>query len=72
MTERQPLTDEQNEELEQIFNAIAEHGDKLNEWERGFINDNHQRWEQYGKNNYITEKQWTTLLKIYKKVTEGE
>jgi hypothetical protein len=68
MAEKIPLTDSQNEELEALFYTISEHEDVLNEWEKGFFNDNYERWQKFGKNIYITEKQWAVLFKIRDKI----
>ena len=66
----QGLTDDQAEELEEMFNSIMGDTAKLNDWEKGFIEDNHSRYEQYGKQTYLSAKQWEIIYKIYKKVQD--
>lgn len=68
---QETLSDDQVEELEDMFRLIDSNMEKINEWEKGFIEDNRHRLEQYGKRTYLTTKQWETIYKIYKKVEDA-
>jgi len=64
------LTDDQNEELEEMLECINNNPEKLNQWEKDFADDNYKRWQKYGKNIFLSEKQWEVIIKLYNKAQE--
>lgn len=67
----QKPTEEEFDELESILNTAKDAPvNRLSEWERGFIEDTFNRYEKYGKNILLSEKQWAVLRKIYDACTE--
>ena len=58
------LTNDEVEELEQILARAGDGMDQLNDWERGFINDQQKRFDQYGADIRLSPKQWAALRKI--------
>jgi hypothetical protein len=50
------------EDIEQMLSTCAEHGSRLTEWERGFVES---LTDQFEEKTTISEKQLVTLEKIY-------
>ena len=61
------LTDDQNEELEEMLECINNNHEKLNQWEKDFADDNYKRWQKYGKETFLSMKQWEIIVKLYDK-----
>lgn len=64
-----PLTEEQEERLGSIFEVLD--GAKLNDWERGFLKDQKERYDKYGAGLSLSPKQWACLDKMVEKVNKG-
>lgn len=64
------LTLEQEEKVRFTLDTIAEHRAQLNDWERGFFDDQVKRFEEFGARMTLTPKQWAILDKMYQKATE--
>ena len=65
------LTLEQEEKLQFTLDTIAEHRAVLNDWERGFFDDQVKRFEEHGAKMFLSPKQWAVLNKMYEKATEA-
>lgn len=57
------------ESLTDMLQAIEPERPALNAWERGFIDDQVKRFDQYGADIRLSPKQWSAIRKIYEKVT---
>lgn len=64
-----PLTTEQEDRLNAIFEALD--GAKLNDWERGFLKDQVDRYNKYGAGLSLSPKQWSCLDKMVEKTNRG-
>ena len=62
------LTEKGTERLQEILDATTDVGHKLNSWERGFLDDQRERFEAFGGSIFMSRKQWDVLEKIYAKV----
>lgn len=65
-----PLSSEQEEKLNTFFQEL-EGAPRLNDWEKGFLKDQVERYKQYGAGMNLSPKQWAVLNKMYEKVTEA-
>ena len=63
-----PLDLDQHQELTEFFTDINEHSHKLTNWELGFTNDMKDRFQKYGGNTIISEKQWEIVRRIQNKI----
>jgi len=52
------------EYLEEIINYCFDHP-KLSPWEKKFMTDMKQRFDQYKERIMVSEKQWAVLERIY-------
>ena len=50
--------------LEALVDAIKQDDMRLNDWERSMGGDMVKRFEKFGKNTYVSEKQWNALKRI--------
>lgn len=64
------LGDDQYDELCNIFLEVDESGMELNDRESDFFEEQRQRFERYGRDTYVSGKQWDWLRDIYKRATE--
>lgn len=65
-----PLTEDQEEKFNVIVAESQDELKKLNDWERGFLKDQIERYEKYGAGLSLSPKQWNVLNKIHEKVTD--
>lgn len=54
--------------LEQVITAAKDNFDELSEWEQGFMVSTEERYQLYGANSRVSDKQWTILDRIYSNV----
>lgn len=50
--------------LEALLDAIQQDDLRMNDWERSFSGDMVKRFEKYGRDTYVSEKQWNAIKKI--------
>lgn len=62
-----PLTTEQEEYLNAIFDYLDEPG-KMTEWETAFMKSQKERYDQYGLDTRVSPKQWNVIHKVGKKL----
>lgn len=64
------MTEEENDHIQLILNAYAEFGDDadLTDWERGFMDDQVKRYEQYGDRTRFSDKQMEVINRVYGKL----
>lgn len=64
------MTEEENDHIQLILNAYTEFGDdaELTAWERGFMDDQIKRYEQYGDRTRFSEKQMEAINRVYGKL----
>lgn len=64
------MTEEENDHIELVLNAYAEYGDDadLTDWERGFMDDQVKRYEQYGARTRFSDKQMEVINRVYGKL----
>lgn len=64
------MTEEENDHIELVLNAYAEYGDDadLTDWERGFMDDQVKRYEQYGARTRFSDKQMEVIDRVYSKL----
>lgn len=63
------ITAAENEQLQEILNAVDPKGPGLTDWQKGFMKDQHERYQKYGANIFLSPKQWAALKDAYEKVT---
>jgi hypothetical protein len=64
------LSDEQETKLANILETCLEGRKQLNDWERGFLDDQAKRYDEYKSRMSLSPKQWAILDKMYEKVTD--
>lgn len=62
------ISEEYADRLELILNGAQEYEGELTDWERGFIQDTVERYEKYGTNIRVSDKQWVILERIWGKL----
>jgi len=62
------LGEDQVNYLVKLFEACEAQHDKITKWETDFVDDQKERWEKYGADIRVSDKQWNVLNKIAKKV----
>lgn len=50
--------------LAAVLDAYKQDDQRVNDWERGFLKDMSTRFEKYGKNTYVSEKQWNAIKRV--------
>lgn len=66
------ITDDHYKELDQLFKTCLDHDDALSVWEQAFISDFVDKFEEYGTDIRISDKQQAILDRIRDKlVKEG-
>ncbi len=60
------------EYLQSIFDAYEANKGECNDWEQGFMNDNQRRFEEYGAEMHLSEKQWAIIRKVGTKYSVHE
>lgn len=50
--------------LEELFAAFDHDATKTSDWEHGFIKDQMDRWNSWGSDIRLSEKQWAVLERI--------
>ncbi len=58
------LEEEEMNYLQGIFDAFEAGPEECNDWERGFMTDNATRFNQYGAETHLSEKQWAIIRKV--------
>lgn len=66
------LGEAENNRLKHVLETLTERRDEMNDFERGFVADQVDRYEKYKANIFMSEKQWNVLNKAYKAVTGEE
>lgn len=64
-----PLTQEQAILLQGMLDEIND--DHLKGWDRRFITDQRQRWEEHGASIGLSPKQWQQIRRIHQNATGG-
>jgi hypothetical protein len=64
------MTEEENDDILVKLNAYQEFGDEadLTDWERNFMDDQLQRYEQYKDRTRFSDKQMDVINRIYGKL----
>jgi hypothetical protein len=50
--------------LEAVVDVYGQDDLRLNDWERGFMKDMAIRFKKYGRDTFISDRQWTAIKKI--------
>ena len=50
--------------LAAVLDAYKQDDQRVNDWERGFLKDMSARFDKYGKNTYVSEKQWNAIKRV--------
>lgn len=58
------MDDQHFEFLQSVMEAYKQDDMRLNDWERGFFGDMQKRFEKYGRNTYVSEKQWNAIKRV--------
>jgi hypothetical protein len=58
------LTLDQALYLDAILSAFTEDSEACNAWERGFLKDNLDRYEEEGSDAFFSKKQWEIVIRI--------
>ena len=59
-----PLTDDENEWVIGLLEAYDGNEKETSEWRRGFMADQIDRHSKYGKDMFLSPKQWNVLKKV--------
>lgn len=59
-----PLSEREDEYLQNVLAACGERMKELSEWERGFIEDQQKRYDEYGNDIWMSEKQWGVIDRV--------
>lgn len=64
------MTEEENDRIETILNGYREFGEDadLTDWERGFMDDQIRRFEEYGSRTRFSDKQMDIIERVYGKL----
>lgn len=64
------MNEEEQDDIETKLNAYTEFGDDANltDWERGFMDDQIKRYEQYGARTRFSDKQMDVINRVYGKL----
>lgn len=65
------MTEDECMYLERILAKAAANHNKLNSWEKSFVEDTNARYEKYGADTRMSPKQWQVLDNIDKNI-DGE
>jgi len=63
------ISEEYSAYLEDLF-VLTESHSKINSWERKFLDDMKERYEQHGNGMFVSPKQKNILCKIEAKIGE--
>lgn len=66
------LTQEEEERLHNLLQTLEGCTKALSDWERNFLADQSNRYQQYGSKIFMSPKQWAVLQRMYEKVTEHD
>lgn len=66
------LTDDYIRWLEDFFALCDNNQDKLSEWEKKFVIDQHTRYEEHGAAMSLSPKQRAVLMRIDDKLSGGD
>ena len=58
------MEDQKFEFLTAVIDAYKQDDQRLNDWERGFMKDMGVRFEKYGKETYVSDKQWGAIKRV--------
>lgn len=61
------ITEQQNERLTLLLEALEPETKKMDDRSRGFVEDQIHRHQQYGERILISPKQWAWLESLYQK-----
>lgn len=65
------MNEEDADDIELKLKAYEEYGDDcsdITDWERGFMDDQVKRWEQYGSRTRFSDKQLDIINRVYGKL----
>ena len=60
------MTEDELGYFTEILDKIEEDEGPLNDWEKGFMADQRERWEEYGDQTRMSDKQWAIIHKVAK------
>ena len=66
------LTHEKLEFLQNLFAAVKDYPDRMNDWEYNFMKDQEARFEEYGALMLLSAKQWAIIERVGKEKYELE
>lgn len=70
MSRANVLGDDEYTELEEILNAAEQNESRLTPWEVEFVDGLFHQLGQWGRKTKVSEKQWTILRRIKRRVDE--
>lgn len=67
------MTEEEDDYIQTVLNGYTEYKDDpgaadLTDWERGFMDDQVKRYEQYGNRTRFSDKQLEIMNRVYGKL----
>ena len=65
------LTEDECLLLESILESPYQNHPKVSERERNFVNDQKERYQKYGQETRMSDKQWKWLKSIYERATDA-
>jgi hypothetical protein len=63
-----PLNENQLQFVEFAFPVIKENRHQLSTWEQGFMDDQFERFTEYGPDTSFSEKQWAVIERVWNKL----
>ena len=65
-----PLTEAEEEKLNDFLVEFEENRKFLSDWERAFLDDQIKRYADFKSKMSLSPKQWAVLNRMYEKITE--
>lgn len=62
------LTIDEQEALQFLLDSLDVDDSRLSDWERGFLEDQKERYEKHGSAIFLSGKQWAVLNRINEKL----
>jgi len=65
------LSEEQQNFLHDLFEAVEANPGKISDWEKGFLTDNKDRFDAHGAELRVSTKQWAIFVRVGDKLGLG-
>lgn len=62
------ITEAQHNLMVDTIEMVEVNSDKLNDWEKNFMKDQAERFEEHGESMYLSSRQEACIQKIYDKL----